>query len=274
MNPTHGEMYLDLLKKVLTRIVAPEQLVPVGQNRTWQARLGWPLLKILAANGYCLARPARFDVNRRLEGEDWPAEAETMIGLKRLDNIHYCMSEIIRNGIPGDVIETGVWRGGACIFMRAVLAVAGDTERRVWVADSFEGLPKASVAADTEDAFSSSAWEWNQLSVSLEAVRGNFAKYGLLDDQVQFLKGWFKDTLPAAPIERLSLLRLDGDMYESTWDAISVLYPKLSPGGYAIVDDYSTWPACKQAVDDYRRQNGISDPIIAIDKPGVFWQKS
>jgi predicted O-methyltransferase YrrM len=84
------------------------------------------------------------------------------------------------------------------------------------------------------------------LAVSREDVERNFAKYGLLDDRVVFLQGWFKDTLPSAPIGKIALLRLDGDMYESTMDALQNLYPKLSPGGYCIIDDF--FGPCRLAV--------------------------
>jgi O-methyltransferase len=269
-----AEMYLDLLKKILTRVIAHEVLVPVTDGRwTWRNALRRRLSRLLARRGYCIARPARFDFSARAEGTDWPAEAETMVGLKALDNIQYCIVEALKNNVPGDLIETGVWRGGACIFMRAVLKAAADNERRVWVADSFEGLPKASMEADRQSQQASSASEWRQLAVSVDEVKSNFRKYGLLDSQVHFLKGWFKDTLPAAPIDRLAVIRLDGDMYESTWDALSALYPKLSSRGFLIVDDYYTWPVCKEAVDEYRRRFGVFEELTRVDQARVFWQK-
>lgn len=92
--------------------------------------------------------------------------------------------------------------------------------------------------------------------MDIETVRRNFARYGLLDEQVHFLKGWFGRSLSKAPIERLAVLQLDGDLYESTWDALTHLYPKLSPGGFAIVDDY-WYASCRTAVHDYRVQHGI-----------------
>jgi O-methyltransferase len=113
-----------------------------------------------------------------------------------------------------------------------------------------------------------------ELVVSLDDVRNNFARYGLLDDQVRFLVGWFSDTLPTAPVERLALLRLDGDLYESTIVALRSLYPKLSPGGYVIVDDWGAVPACKQAVTDFRLEAGIDDQIHEIDWTGAYWQRS
>ena len=170
-------------------------------------------------------------------------------------------------GVPGDLIETGVWRGGSTIFMRALLKAHGITDRTVWVADSFQGLPPP---ADAEDGADLSAVE--QLAVSLGQVQGNFDRFGLLDDQVKFLQGWFADTLPTAPIEKLAILRLDGDLYSSTMDALTALYPKVSEGGYVIVDDYGSWPSCKRAVETYLRENQISADIKEIDFTGAYWQ--
>jgi glycosyltransferase involved in cell wall biosynthesis len=163
--------------------------------------------------------------------------------------------------------------GGACILMRAALEAFGDVERRVFVADSFEGLPAPDAEAypsDREDRHHTFA----ELAVSLDEVKANFAKYGLLDDRVVFLKGWFKDTLAAAPIDRLAVLRLDGDMYESTMEALSALYDKVSAGGFVIIDDYGCIEGCRKAVDDFRNARGIKDLIVDIDGWGVYWRKS
>jgi hypothetical protein len=208
----------------------------------------------------------------RVEGRDWPANAHTMIGIHRLDNLHFCVEDVIARKVPGDLMETGVWRGGAAILMRAILKVNGVTDRRVWCADSFEGLPPpdpAKYPMDEKLTFS----QFKELAVSLEEVQTNFRRYNLLDDQVRFLKGWFRDTLPGAPVERLAVLRMDGDLYESTMDALTALYPKVSRGGYVIVDDYGDVPACQQAVHDYWQRNGIQEEILRIDQAGVFWMK-
>ena len=90
---------------------------------------------------------------------------------------------------------------------------------------------------------------------------------------MRFLVGWFKDTLPRAPIEQLAVVRLDGDLYESTMDAIEVLYPKLSVGGYLIVDDMS-WEGCAKAVHEFRQQHGIREPMVPIDWTGEYWIKA
>lgn len=201
-------------------------------------------------------------------------EKFTMIGDKRLNNIQFCVENVLKNNIAGDLIETGVWEGGATILMRAILKVNGDTNRKVWVADSFQGLPKPNISLYPADVAWQKIGELSYLSVSLDKVKSNFAHFGLLDSQVIFLKGWFKDSLPTAPIEKLAVLRLDGDLYESTIDALIHLYPKLSIGGYIIIDDYGHWPSCAQAINDYRKLHNIDDVMEKIDYTGVFWKKT
>ena len=115
---------------------------------------------------------------------------------------------------------------------------------------------------------------YEELVVSLEEVQSNFARYGFLDDRVQFLKGWFKDTLEAAPIDQLAVLRLDGDYYESTIQGLEALYDKLSSGGFLIIDDYFTFEPCRDAVRDFRVANRIDDEIVPVDQGSIFWQKS
>lgn len=208
----------------------------------------------------------------RAEGRDWPSDGETMIGFDRLDNLEMCIRNVVHDGVPGDLIECGVWRGGATIFMRAALDAFDNTDKLVWVADSFQGLPRPDTAnypADKRDLL----WSLDELAVSADEVRENFRRYDLLDERVRFLEGWFKDTLPTAPVEQLSVLRLDGDLYESTIQALRNLYPKLAPGGYVIVDDFGAIEACAQAVRDYRAENGVTDELHKIDWTGVYWRK-
>ena len=177
-----------------------------------------------------------------------------------------------RKWVPGDFIETGVWRGGSTILMKAVLKAYGDTTRIVWVADSFEGLPKPNAALYPADVLDQHH-TFEELAVPMEEVAENFRRFCLLDENVKFLKGWFKDTLSSAPIKRLALMRLDGDMYESTMDALLALYPRLSIGGFVIIDDYGCIEACRQAVDDYRNKQNIQDKLIPIDWSGVVLEE-
>lgn len=240
-------LYLDLLKKSL-------------------------LNSIYQDDGNVALNNSSYDQIMRENGWDWPHKAFTMIGLKRLNNIQFCVEDVLRNNVPGDLIETGVWRGGATIFMRGILKAYGDTQRTVWVADSFCGLPEpnSNYPADKGDGHHIIKF----LAVSLDEVKNNFDRHGLLDSQVQFLKGWFKDTLPHANIKQLAVMRLDGDMYESTMDALNNLYPKLSINGYVIIDDYGCLANCRKAVDDFRAKHNITDEINIIDTTGVYWKKT
>jgi len=262
-------MYLDLLRNYLTRYGEDELATIRATNHPIIRRA----LNALARRNIRVVRSMAFDEHKRNLGLDWPAAAETMIGMQRLTSLQHCTEMVLAEDIPGDLVECGVWRGGACILMRAVLAVHGDEKRRVWLADSFEGVPppdQENYIADENLRLDLSA---DVLAVTEESVKANFRRYGLLDDRVQFLQGWFKDTLPSAPIDRISLLRLDGDLYESTIQALDALYPRLSVGAFCIIDDYHAIKACRQAVTDYREKHGIQAGITEIDGSGVFWRK-
>lgn len=275
MERTAEDLYLELLKKTLCFALWPEPPIPVERfnyKRPAVKRLAISLIsRILRLKHFQLVQQLPSATEKREEGRLWPGYADTMIGLRRLNNLHFCADTAIREGIEGDFIETGVWRGGACIFMRAVLAAHGIKNRRVFVADSFEGLPKPDPEKFPADA-GDKHYTRTFLAVSKEQVEDNFRKYGLLDDQVVFLKGWFKDTLPNAPIEKLAVLRLDGDMYGSTMYALTNLYRKLSRGGFCIIDDYAL-SGCKEAVDDFRSQNGIKTALEEVDWSGRYWRK-
>lgn len=266
--------YLELLKSTLTDFHRMEygEFKPLYDNKgSLQFKLLLWFDRLIRKKNYHICRHINYNPEDRLEGRDWPSYADTMIGIKRLNNIQYCMEEISKGGIKGDIIETGVWRGGASIFMKALMNVLDLNDRVLWLADSFKGLP-APDNTYSEDK-GDSHHTMDELAVGLDIVKSNFSKYGLLDQNVKFLEGWFKDTLPDAPIEKLALLRLDGDMYESTMDGFTNLYPKLSKGGFVIIDDWGAVEGCKQATIDFREKNNINDEIITIDWGGVFWRK-
>lgn len=270
------QLYLGLLKQTLAFNLWQEPPVPLEtfnyRRSPFTRGFVYFLSRALDLGGFQLVKRQFVSPEKREQGNIWPGYADTMIGLKRLDNIQSCIESVLRDNVQGDLIETGVWRGGACILMRAVLAAHGAEDRKVFVADSFEGLPKPDPAAFPADS-GDTHYIHPYLAVSQREVANNFRRYGLLDHQVVFLNGWFKDTLPNAPIKLLSLMRLDGDMYSSTLDALQNLYPKLSVGGFCIIDDYSL-PACRSAVEDYRGRHGITTPIKEIDWTGHFWRKS
>ncbi len=273
--PTRDE-YLELFKKCLTASIYDESAWKIvdgyrsGRAGLWY-RLRLSFYRMLARRGYKVVQTRPFDAAKRHEGADWPLFGYSMVGTQRLDNLEACLRTVLTEGIPGDLLETGVWRGGACMFMKAVLNRFGDTTRNVWLADSFQGLPKPKAAADKEKrGYDLAGCDF--LMVSQETVQANFERFGLLDERVRFLKGWFCDTLPTAPITQLALLRLDGDLYDSTRDALNAMYHRVSPGGYVIVDDYGSWKGCRVAVDEFRRDHGIDAEIREIDFTGVYWR--
>jgi len=262
-----AQLYIDLLKKTVLNLVYGDPSIGLEESAY-----------------------EPFDRDRRIEGRDWPSQAFTMIGLERLNNIQFLVEDILRSRTPGDLIETGVWRGGATIFMRGLLKAHGVLDRNVWVADSFQGFPRTEAEGLSEKSYTSEfltefrqetippafkrAAEKVRTDASLEAVQDHFERLGLLDDQVKFLPGWFRDTLPDAPIQSLSLLRADGDLYDSTYDVLSALYPKVSANGYVIVDDYGTFSECKQAVHDYLSSIGERVEINWIDEGATYWKKT
>jgi O-methyltransferase len=202
-------------------------------------------------------------------------EAFSMIGRERLDHLAKAVETILAEKIPGDLMECGVWRGGACILMAGMLAERNITDRNLWLADSFAGFATSMSLAPTNEKGDL----WDQfmdahpnLAVSRDALQANLSRFDLMGPQIRFLEGWFSKTLPVAPVKQLALLRLDADTFSATTDALENLYDKLSMSGFIIVDDYAI-PECRAAVKAFREGHGISDPIQRIDWTGVFWRK-
>ena len=283
MPDNSSSLYLDLLKKSLTGYlyIDNEYLNAIPSELWW--RKSWLktlrnrlIVGLLKKSGMMVLRKDKRTANERREarqeGLDWTYFAETMVGLARLDNLQYVIGEIVKDNVPGDLIETGVWRGGASIFMKAVLKTHGVTNRKLWLCDSFEGLPPPNPDKYPDD-IGDVTHTFDMLAVSQEQVEANFERYDLFDDQIQFVKGYFEDTLPNLEIGKLALLRLDGDMYGSTMITLESLYDKVSVGGFIVVDDYALGP-CRKAVLDFRKSKEIDDEIIAIDRVAVYWRKS
>jgi len=266
-------MYLDLLKRSLTRTLFAKEYERHALKPTTLLRrsVHTVLRRLLAPLNLELVRLVRSGPEDYLQSGHEAAnrveDAETMLGTLQLDQMQACINDVCNRGIPGDLLEAGVWRGGMTVFMRGVLRARGDNLRRVWVVDSFAGLPDPDATVDTF------GWKAGDMAVSLDEVKRNFMRYGLLDDQVRFLEGFFSDTLPNASISALSVLRVDADLYESTLEVLNNLYPKLSVGGYAIFDDYQNLSDCRKAIDEYRHAHRISEPITKIDSRAIFWQR-
>ena len=214
-----------------------------------------------------------FDPETRAVGRDIPSQAHTMIGLRRLRHLRLLVEQALEERIPGDFVETGIWRGGACILMAGVLSAYGVGDRHVVAADSFAGLPAPDVRYPEDELSTFDFHLREELSVSLETVRANFKRYDLLSEQVVFLKGLFRDTLPSYPYGPIAVLRLDCDLYSSTMDVLVHLYPRVVPGGWIICDDYGVVIDARRAVLDFRSSRSISAPMIAVDGDAVFWRK-
>lgn len=304
---TPQALYLDLMKRTVSNIIYEDHPYSFYDDQRQ------PLIA------------DQFRLDRRVNGEDFPREAHTMVGIKRLNNLQQCVETVLKENVPGDLLEAGVLRGGAAIFLRSILKAYGITDRKIIACDTFRpsmrpgrnfaldfGMRLMSLLAwiplkglqrylfdlslklppekrsfpvaesPSDEAVFSVVFFLRHLrwycqphkdQTGLEAMRSHFARYGLLDDQVQFVKGFFSESLPAASIGPLAMIRLDGDLYESTRDAIVPLYPKLSPGGYCIVDDYYAFTDCQRAIDEYRAAHGITAEMHRIDKMAVYWRK-
>jgi O-methyltransferase len=248
--------YLDLLKLCLCDLA--------GTSTTSVAR---------TQQGHVMSRELRGEQLRmRAAGMDWPLHGLTMVGLRRLDDLQACVESVVRDGVPGDVIEAGSWRGGASLLMRATLNTLGADERAVVVADSFQGFPEAEGDLSKRYDLSLDLAGCDFLAVPLEEVRETFARFGFRRG-VTFVPGFFQDTLPGLTGRQWSIIRLDGDTYEAAWTGMASLYGGLSAGGYVVVDDYASLDRCREAIDDFREQHGITEPIEQIDWSGVRWRK-
>jgi O-methyltransferase len=199
--------------------------------------------------------------------------AHTMIGLFRLANIERCAERVFADGVEGDFLEAGVCRGGAAIFMRALQIAHGAAERRTWVVDSFQGVPPSVKEVDRRYPVDLEESRAPWVACGERRVRELFSRYDMLDANVEFVAGWVAESLPSAPIGPLAILRVDVDLYSSTWECLDLLYDKVSPGGYVIVDDYGYFECCRDAVEDFRARRGIEEPFEWIDRWGIFWRK-
>ncbi|MFN8607938.1 MAG: TylF/MycF/NovP-related O-methyltransferase [Vulcanimicrobiota bacterium] len=195
----------------------------------------------------------------------------SLLTAQALANLRVCARQAIWLRVPGDFMECGVWRGGACILLRAIQQAMGvGARRRTWVVDSFQGLPQPERLLDA--VLHEYLSDTGSFAVPLAEVRAHFERFGLLDEGVCFLEGWFADSLPSWQ-GQLALLRLDGDWYESTLTALENLYDKVSWGGFIIIDDYHPVIGAFSAVNDFRAARGIQDPIQSVDHQVHFWRK-
>ena len=250
--------YLDLLKLCLCDLAGVGTTSGTGQ----------------AGGGVAWRELAEDESTVRIEGRDWPRHGLTMGGLLKLDDLQRCVETIVADGVPGDLIELGTWRGGSSILMRATLDCLGVSDRTVWLADSFQGFPHH--VPGNERAYSQTLEPFlaafDYLVAPIDDVKASLGRFGI-DAGVRFVPGFFADTVPGLAGERWALLRLDADTYDPTTLALEHLYPGLSVGGYAVIDDYGALEECRAAVDRYRSDHGITEPLEEVDWCCVRWRK-
>ncbi|HEX5194869.1 MAG TPA: TylF/MycF/NovP-related O-methyltransferase [Solirubrobacteraceae bacterium] len=249
------EAYLGLLKLALCDLV--------GTTTTSVER---------AVGGAVMSRElAGDDLRFRAAGLDWPLHGLSMVGLARLDDLQRCVDTVVADGIAGDLIECGSWRGGAAMLMRATLDSLGASERSVFAADSFQGFPAAQAGEGYNlDADLAGV---GFLAVPLEEVRASFQRLGL-ERGVTFVPGFFADTLPTLRGHPWALARLDGDSYDATRSALDAVYSSLAVGGYLVIDDFYPLDDCRRAVEDFRAEHGITEPIEAVDWNAARWRRA
>jgi len=201
----------------------------------------------------------------------------TMTSVERIYALYKAVEYVSAAPIVGDFVECGVWRGGSMMCAALTLLRAGDTRRRLYLYDTFEGMAPpgvvdmdfhgraatAQLAAEqrTEDSY---IWAY----APIEAVRRNMASTGYPEDQVSYVRGPVEQTIPATLPESIALLRLDTDWYASTRHELDYLFPRLVKGGVLIIDDYGHWQGARRAVDEYFIASDIKILLNRIDYTG------
>lgn len=190
----------------------------------------------------------------------------TLLTRTQLDLVEQAVLAVEKQGVPGDFLEAGIWRGGVIILMRALIDAYNISGRKVFAADSFAGIPKNTRAVNDPVDLWDDRW-----IASLVEVKQAIGRFGLLDDKIEFVVGFFEQSLKSLEGQRFSVVRLDSDSYDSVETSLEYLYPLLSPGGFLIIDDWHL-PGCRMAVLEYRSQLGIRDEIHEWDG-NAYWVK-
>lgn len=238
------DAYLDLIKRSITNHLY------LGGDRSFE-------------DFRCIAH---YDLDRAQWKIDSLARPATLLTKAQLDLIEQAALALEELEVPGDYLEAGIWRGGAIIFLRALLDAYSIPKRKVFAADSFAGIPKNVRAVNDPVDLWDDRWV-----ASLDEVRQNIARFGLLDERIVFTPGFFEESLKTLAKERFALIRLDSDSYDSVETSLAWLYPLLSPHGIVIIDDWHL-PGCQMAVRDYRALHGIADPIQVVGG-NAYWVK-
>lgn len=278
-----AERYLRILRDALLDLHYPENELRIGHLAECIERGRQPELpKLRDPARYMREELTRLTARRR-SGASGGAQRDSgffpyaHMGLVRLDHLRGCLDEVRGDGVPGDLVECGTRRGGGAIFLRGYVDAYELDEPTVWVADPFRASPPRRVPVrrrrSRREALAGGPG-FPYLGADLNTVRDGFHRFGLLDDRVRFLQGSYADTLPTAPIEEIALLHIGDEEAGSDPAVLACLYDKLSAGGFVVIDTYSSSPACRAVVDDFRARRGIDDPVRRVDAHGAFWRKT
>lgn len=201
----------------------------------------------------------------------------TMTSPERICSLVDAVEYIVRNKVPGEIVECGVWKGGSMMAIALTLLRLRAADRRLYLFDTFDGMPPASdVDRDLHGAGaeqlldatkkSSEALIWAMAQI--EEVRKNMGSTDYPPGLVDYVEGRVEETIPSKAPQRISLLRLDTDWFESTKHELVHLFPRLSEGGVLIIDDYGHWQGARKAVDEYIATSGVPILLCRIDYTG------
>jgi hypothetical protein len=200
-------------------------------------------------------------------------EVKTMTSDERVAGLHEAIISVHENKIIGDVVECGVYLGGNVIIAKKFFDSVNDFTRNFYAFDTFEGMTEPS----HHDSKKAHRW-WNTVGsciASIDEVKKEFTNHLVLDDRVKFVKGDITQTLlnDINVPDKISILRLDTDWYESTKLELEILYKNLVSGGFLIIDDYGYWQGCKKAVDEFFGNDFVENNFKKLDNTGIMFRK-
>jgi len=206
----------------------------------------------------------------RAYGDDWPPTGLTMIGNERLEQFRASIEEVNRNGVPGAIVEMGVWRGGAMLMAAACQkeykSSGGTIDRNLFLFDAFEEIPENIYRKASKFLFNTE-----------KDVKGVFESLGLIDSNVHFRKGLFQKTVPQMEsdplLSKIAVYRIDGNFYDSYSDALYYGYEKVPVGGIIIFDDVMSHPQVMNAWLDFKSDQGLPESLNRIDRHSAWFRK-
>jgi len=200
-------------------------------------------------------------------------KGHTMTSVERMYSLYKSVEYVTKNSIPGDFVECGVWKGGSAMVILLTLMKHNIKDRKLYLYDTYEGMPKPG-KEDINFLGASAIDRWNEKTkkgklkwadVGLNEVKDYLKLSGYPMNKLIFVKGMVENTIPETVPEKISVLRLDTDWYDSTKHELENLYPLLSKGGILIIDDYGHYKGSRKATDDYMEKNKIPFFLSRVD---------